>query len=299
MAALARYRRKWLPSLCDEQAPQVVHGAVVAVEVHVAADARQAAAVGVLPEFPSALVRQTVHVVVGNPVGVGIECLAAQILCAKLGVGIEDGAGLIDALHVAQPCQDAVRQGVVAEVALLLDVEYGRQVAGGQRHGADEVAGLRDSRYLRAEIVIGTTDEARAMGAAEVVAKLLVGERRTLRCFDEGKGNTLVADVGPGQFFPVDGALMVADVDAANSEALRYAAVAEVAQPAAGRRFDDEVVGQEYRHTKQHQCSCQPPSRIALQQMPEKQPRAVATGADVAVSLFACHYSVFLVVCAC
>ena len=42
--------------LLDAKAAQVVHGAVVDVEVHFLADAGEAAAVGVLPELPGAFV---------------------------------------------------------------------------------------------------------------------------------------------------------------------------------------------------------------------------------------------------
>ena len=65
--------------------------AVEDVAIHVALDAGELAAVGVLPEGPGAFVGKFFNVIMRYPIGVGVELRGVEVLHLELVARIEDG----------------------------------------------------------------------------------------------------------------------------------------------------------------------------------------------------------------
>lgn len=72
----------------DGKLLQVIHGAVVGIEVHVSVDAAYASAVSVLPKFPLPFILQRVDIVMRYPVGVVVEYPGVKKLFAEFMVGV-------------------------------------------------------------------------------------------------------------------------------------------------------------------------------------------------------------------
>ncbi len=80
---------KWLLSvILYAQLLQVVVGAVVDVEIDVAFDAGKLACIGVLPEFPRALILHLGYIVVGYPIGIVVEAGVGKVFLLKFIIGI-------------------------------------------------------------------------------------------------------------------------------------------------------------------------------------------------------------------
>ena len=202
---------------------QIVVSPVENVQVYLLLDARQLAAVGVLPEGPRPLVAHAVHVVVGNPVGVEVEHGVVHILLAEAVIGVEDGPHAVVLLHACQPFEDALPEVLGAD-ALRPDfhVEHGWQVARLQLHIADEVLGLLLRRRRGAIEMIGATHDAVFPRPFKVLPELRIHDVAALGGLDEGEDDGVAVDGGAvAQQLPVDAALMVAHVDAVHGVALR------------------------------------------------------------------------------
>ena len=87
----------------DGHLAQVVIGTVVDVEIDMALDTWQLADIRMLPELPTPFVLDTVHIVVGYPVGILVEDGVVQVARLKFIIGIDDGLYLIVLLNDVEP----------------------------------------------------------------------------------------------------------------------------------------------------------------------------------------------------
>ena len=109
---------------------QVVEGAVIDIEIHIALDAWQAACISMLPEFPLTLVVHLLHIVVGYPVRILVEDIVVEIARLKFILGIDDGLDAIVEFHHIEPQLDALFEFLVSLVAgLMFHIKHWWQVA--------------------------------------------------------------------------------------------------------------------------------------------------------------------------
>ena len=211
---------------------QVVHRTVIDVEVDLAGDAVDGAHVGVLPEFPLTVEAELLHIVVGNPEGIAIELRRAEISLLELQSGVDDGGRAEASFHEVEPLEGFFSQRFGRLVADFLNVEHGGEVALLELDVVHEIACLPVARDVGREIVIGSTDEAVLSRFPEVALKISIQMAFSLGGFDEDKFHAgIVGNGGGGYLVPIDGALVVAHIDAVDAVVVRQFRLAEDGAP--------------------------------------------------------------------
>lgn len=188
--------------------------AVEDVEVYVAFDSVDGAAVGVLPHHPLAFIAQALDVVVGNPQGVAVELGRVEVVGAELVGGVEYGCGAIVGFYVVHPCQHVLAQLGGGEVVAAFDVEYGAYVAWLELHYLAEVACLCHGVAAGGEEVVGSALYVVLTCLVEVLVEVFVDDADAFGGFDECEAHWHSVYIGVAQAVPVDFVLIVAYVDA-------------------------------------------------------------------------------------
>ncbi len=107
-------------------------------------------------------------VIVGYPEGIGIEYAVVQVALLETVGGVDDGFGLIVFFYFLKPGENFVLEGRQGFVASLFDVEYRRQVAGGEGYVLDEKGGLASGRCLWVVEMVGSAGESFLFGLGEI-----------------------------------------------------------------------------------------------------------------------------------
>ena len=109
---------------------QVVKRAIVDVEIYVTVYTRERTNIGMLPEFPFALVLHLIHIVMGNPVGVVVESIIGKVCHLELIARVDDWLDVVLVFHDMKPCEDVtleILHGLI--LSFYLHVKDGWQVA--------------------------------------------------------------------------------------------------------------------------------------------------------------------------
>lgn len=96
--------------LGERELHEFLHIAVENIAIHKALDARNLAAVGMLPKSPLSTIGKFLHIVVGYPIGIGIELRGVEVLHLELIASIEDGLDSILGLSHIEPYLDISTQ---------------------------------------------------------------------------------------------------------------------------------------------------------------------------------------------
>ena len=200
-----------------------------------------------LPELPRTFVLNGVDVVVGYPIGVGVELRGAEVTLLELVVGIDDGLDAVVPFYNVEPLLHALLEvGIALPLGLVLYVEHGGQVALLELDVADEEARLVGSLRMDAVEVVGSARETVLTGLMEVVGKPLVDTRGSLGGLDHDEADgPMVYHAVVLQLLPVDFALMMADVDAVYLVALGIVHVAIERSPAKAEGANEDVIEKE------------------------------------------------------
>ena len=97
-----------------------------------------------------------------------------------------------------------------------------------------EILGLGRGGDEGFEVVVGTAQKAVFAGLIEVVVEVVVEEILAFRGLDDNEANAFVANLGRGEFRPVNLPLVVADVDATDGVAFGVSLLAIQSLPARG-----------------------------------------------------------------
>ncbi len=125
----------------------------------------------------------------------------------------------------------------------MFDIEDGGQVAILEMDIADKEARLVLRRGMDAIEMIGTTGETIFARLVEIALELIVDTRSAFSCLDHDKANgRLVDESFLLELLPVDGALMMGDVNAMNLVALRITDIAIEGAPTETKGGDKEVI---------------------------------------------------------
>ena len=185
-----------------------------------------------LPEFPLTVEPELLHIVVGNPEGIAIELRRAEISLLELQSGVDDGGRAEASFHEVEPLEGFFSQRFGRLVADFLNVEHGGEVALLELDVVHEIARLPVARDVGREIVIGSTDEAVLSRFPEVALKISIQMAFSLGGFDEDKFHAgIVGNGGGGHLVPIDGALVVAHIDAVDAVVVRQFCLAEDGAP--------------------------------------------------------------------
>ena len=185
-----------------------------------------------LPEFPLTVETELLHIVVGNPEGIAIELGSAEISLLELQSGVDDGGCAEASFHEVEPLEGFFSQRFGRLVADFLNVEHGGEVALLELDVVHEIARLSVARDVGREIVIGSTDEAVLSRFPEVALKISIQMAFSLGGFDEDKFHAgIVGNGGGGYLVPIDGALVVAHIDAVDAVVVRQFRLAEDGAP--------------------------------------------------------------------
>ena len=194
------------------------------------------------------------------PIRIGVEDGVAEIARLEFIIGIDDGLDAIVLFHDFQPQPDTLLELLVSLVlGLVLDVEDRRQVAILEFYVLDEELGLSLGGRMDAVEMVGTTGKAVLASLIEIVDKVFVDLRGALRSLDHDETHRELVD---GAFvlqrLPIDGALVVADVDTVNLVAFRITDVAIKGAETESEGTDEEII-EEIDVGSQHRRSTQPP----------------------------------------
>jgi len=237
-------RRRFV--VADGEFTQVVHRTVVYIHVHLAANAFDAADVGVLPELPLSVEARVLHVIVGDPEGIALEFGRVEIGLFELEAGVDDRRRSVAPFGEAEPFESFFSQFFGSERSQFLNVEYGGEVSVFELDIVHEIAGLLVARHLGREIVVGAPHESILTGLAEIALKFAVEVTFSLSGFDKHKFDPCVArNGGGGHLFPIDVALVVADVEAVYGVAGRQFDISEQSVPATAVGGYDEAIEKE------------------------------------------------------
>ena len=238
------FRRRFV--VADGEFTQVVHRAVVYIHIHLAAYAFDAADVGVLPELPLSVEAGVLHVVVGDPEGIAPEFGRVEIGLFELETGVDDRRRSVAPFGESEPFEGFFSQFFWGERSQFLNVEYGGEVSVFELDIVHEIAGLLVARHLGREIVVGTSHETVLTGLAEIALKFAVEVTFSFGGFDKHKFDPCVArNGGGGHLFPIDVALVVADVEAMYGVAGRQFDISEQSVPATAVGGYDEAIEKE------------------------------------------------------
>ena len=223
---------------------KVVIGAVIDIEIDVTLDTWQLADIRMLPELPTPFVLDTVHIVVGYPVGILVENGVVQVARLKFIIGVDDGLDVVVLLDNVQPLQHRRLELVIGLVlGFVLHVEHGWQVAVLQLHLTEEVLCLTVGRRVNAVEMVGTTGEPILTGLVEILTEILVGLRRAFGGLDHHETDgTAVNHTFVLQFVPIDMSLVVGDVNTVNLIPIRIADVTIERTPAETEGTDENII---------------------------------------------------------
>ena len=196
-----------------------------------------------LPEFPLTVEAELLHIVVGYPEGIAIELRGAEISLLELQSGVDDGGRAEASFHEVEPLEGFFSQCLGRLVADFLNVEHGGEVALLELDVVHEIARLSVARDVGREIVIGSTDEAVLSRFPEVALKFSIQMAFSLGGFDENKFHAgIVGYGGGGHLVPIDGALVVAHIDAVDAVVARQFCLAEDGAPTIAVGGNEKVV---------------------------------------------------------
>ena len=185
-----------------------------------------------LPEFPLTVEAELLHIVMGYPEGIAIELRRAEISLLELQSGVDDGGRAEASFHEVEPLEGFFSQRFGRLVADFLNVEHGGEVALLELDVVHEIARLPVARDVGREIVIGSTNEAVLSRFPEVALKISIQMAFSLGGFDEDKFHAgIVGNGGGGHLVPIDGALVVAHIDAVDAVVVRQFRLAEDGAP--------------------------------------------------------------------
>ena len=223
---------------------EIVEGTVIDIQVYIALDAWQTASISVLPELPRTVELHFLDIVVGYPVGILVEDVVVEIARLKFIIGIDDGLHAVVVLHHIEPQLDALLELLVGLVlGFMLYVEHRGQVAMLEFDVADKELGLRLGVRVNAIEMVGTTCKTVFTSIVEIATEVLVNLTSSLSGLDHDETDGIAVDESlVFQLLPVDGALVVTNVDAMNLVALRVADVAIEGSPTEAERTYEDVV---------------------------------------------------------
>lgn len=193
--------------------------AVEDVAIDVAINPGDAAGARVLPEPPVVpgighewAGVQPVAGVMRRPEGVARERGAEAIVVPEVRADIDDRALTGHGLYAAEPVGESLKEQIAPDPIVDLDVDDRGQIVGANAAGLtdhlQEPVGLRPSVDARPEEVVGPADDAVRPRGRPILSEASVAKPVGLGGLDEREVGAVAGDGAP-----VDGALMVRDVD--------------------------------------------------------------------------------------
>ena len=98
---------------------EVIERAVVDIKVYIAFDARQATGISMLPELPGSCVLHFFYIVVGYPIGIGVERWCVKIFELEFVISIDYGSDAVMALYNIKPLKYAGSEFVISLILWL------------------------------------------------------------------------------------------------------------------------------------------------------------------------------------
>ena len=243
------------------------------VAIDKALDARDFAAIGMLPECPLALVFELLDIVVRYPIGIGVELGRVEVIDFELVTSIKYGLHAILFFDNIEPSLNISAQLFGCQIALLFDVQDGRQIARFKLGNRQVELRLPSRTDAWNEEMISASDQVVSLGVGKVSVEVVVEQHFALRRLDEDEADGSIPDGGIAKFFPIDALLIVADVNTSHFVAGRISRFAINGTPAEAERTDEKMVEQAYVNGYYKQ-SAKPyrPGRKASEKTQEAEP---------------------------
>ena len=202
----------------------------------------------------------------GYPIGIVIKTLVREIFLLKFMIGIEDGFDMIAVFNSVKPCEHILLKIFYALVIrLMLHIKNRWQVALLQFYLIEKMLSLFASRRLGAIEMVCTANKTVFASLIEIILKSLVNHGGTLSSLDNDKAHRGLVDHGITQSLPVDGALIMRNVDALDFVTRRIVGIAIKGSPAKTSRSDKEIIEHSRISSKYQKNSHTPFGRRKLQ----------------------------------